>query len=266
MVPARPGVIGSDAWVRSRAWIWLFSSMHNTIAFSGGFKYSPTTSMSLSSNFGSVDTLKVSTRCGAKPRSDQIRCTVAGLTPTCLAIVRHDQCVAPGGVVVVVNSTIRAIGSPGIEGLRPRPSRIFSSPANPPSTNRVRHARTVTGVTPTSSAITALATPSAASNNTLACTTSRCGADCARANLSNVSRSPSDNGNGAAGALMTPRYRTTHYLFTRHTTRAAWTYWPTGQWWLRGQLSARRRRRAPGADHAGMGGAADQGLPVRRFT
>src|SRR6476661_1156648 len=194
MVPARPGVIGNDACVRSRAWIWLFSSMHNTIACSGGLRYRPTTSMSLSSNFGSLDTLNVSTRWGCKPRSDQIRCTVAGLTPTCLAIVRHDQCVAPGGVVVVVNSTIRAIVSSGIEGLRPRPSRIFSSPANPSSTNRVRHARTVTGVTPTSSAITALATPSAASNNTLACTTCRCGADCARANLSNVSRSPSDNG------------------------------------------------------------------------
>src|SRR6476646_3840928 len=218
MVPARPGVLGSDAWVRSRAWIWLFSSMHNTIAFSGGFKYSPTTSMSLSSNFGSVDTLKVSTRCGAKPRSDQIRCTVAGLTPTCLAIVRHDQCVAPGGVVVVVNSTIRAIVSSGIEGLRPRPSRIFSSPANPSSTNRVRHARTVTGVTPTSSAITALATPSAAISNTRDCNTCRCGTDCARTNLSNVSRSPSDKGNASAGALIAPEYRTTHYLFARHTT------------------------------------------------
>ena len=88
-------------------------------------------------------------------------------------------------------------------------SRIFSSPANPSSPNRVRHARTVTGVTPTSSAITALATPSAAINNTRACNTCRCGADCARANLSNVSRSPSDNGNAAAGALITPEYRTT---------------------------------------------------------
>ena len=105
--------------------------MHNTIAFSGGFKYRPTTSMSLSSNFGSLDTLNVSTRCGAKPRSDQIRCTVAGLTPTRLAIVRHDQCVAPGGVVVVVNRTISAIVSSGIEGLRPRPSRILLHSGQP---------------------------------------------------------------------------------------------------------------------------------------
>src|SRR5829696_4018203 len=198
--------MGNDAWVRSRAWIWDFLSMHNTIAFSGGSKYKPTTSMSLSSNFGSLDTLNVSTRWGCNPRSDQIRCTVAGLTPTRLAIVRHDQCVAPGGVVVVVNRTISAIVSSPIEGLRPRPSRMLSKPASPSSPNRVRHARTVTGVTPTSSAITALATPSAAINNTRACTTCRCGADCARANLSNVSRSPSDNNNGAAGALIEREY------------------------------------------------------------
>src|SRR6478609_7730267 len=189
------------------------------MACSGGFRYNPTTSISFSSNNGSLDTLNVSIRCGCNPRSDQIRCTVAELTPTRLPIVRHDQCVAPGGVVVVVNRTIAAIVSSLIEGFRPRPSRILSNPASPSATNRVRHARTVTGVTAASSAITALATPSAAINNTRACTTCRCGADCARANLSNVSRSPSDNGNGAAGALIEREYRTTHYLFTRHTTR-----------------------------------------------
>jgi hypothetical protein len=122
-------------------------------------------------------------------------------------------------VGLYLNPPEKAIASSLIEGLRPRPSRILSNPANPSSPNRLRHARTVTGVTPTSSEITALATPSAAINNTFACTTCRCGADCARANLSNVSRSPSDNGNGAAGALITPEYRTTHYLFTRHTSR-----------------------------------------------
>ena len=44
VVGHRPGparTIGSDAWVRSRAWIEDFSSMHNTIAFSGGFRYKP---------------------------------------------------------------------------------------------------------------------------------------------------------------------------------------------------------------------------------
>src|SRR6187402_943266 len=105
--------------------------MHNTIALSGGFRYRPTTSTSLSSNFGSLDTLNVSTRWGCRPRSDQIRCTVAGLTPTRLAIVRHDQWVAPGGVVVVVNLTISATVSSLIEGLRPRPALILSRPASP---------------------------------------------------------------------------------------------------------------------------------------
>src|SRR5215210_1150544 len=49
---------------------------------SGGLRYNSTTSRSLSSNFGSLDNLNVSTRCGFNPRASQIRCTVAGLTPT----------------------------------------------------------------------------------------------------------------------------------------------------------------------------------------
>ncbi|HVR78409.1 MAG TPA: hypothetical protein VMS99_08445 [Acidimicrobiia bacterium] len=32
MVPALPGFIGSDGWVRSNAWVWVFSSKHNTTA------------------------------------------------------------------------------------------------------------------------------------------------------------------------------------------------------------------------------------------
>ena len=41
----------------------------------------PTTSTSFSSKRGSLESLNVSTRCGFRPRADQIRCTVAGLTP-----------------------------------------------------------------------------------------------------------------------------------------------------------------------------------------
>jgi hypothetical protein len=36
LVPARPGFIGKPGWVRSRAWIWLFSSTDRTMAWSGG--------------------------------------------------------------------------------------------------------------------------------------------------------------------------------------------------------------------------------------
>src|SRR4051794_28292037 len=121
MVAARPGTRGSDAWVRSRAWMEDFSSMHSTIALSGGSRYKPTTSISFSLNRGSLLILNVSTRCGFKPSSDQTRCTVAGLTPTRAAIVRTNQCVAPCGVVLVVSSTISAIVSSLIDGLRPRP-------------------------------------------------------------------------------------------------------------------------------------------------
>src|SRR5512146_2025620 len=81
MVPARPFFMGSDGWVRSNAYTWLFSSRHSTTAFSGGFRYSPTTSTSFSSNRGSVDNLNVSTRCGCSPRARQTRCTVSRLTP-----------------------------------------------------------------------------------------------------------------------------------------------------------------------------------------
>ena len=45
---------GSAAPVRSGAWIWDFSSIHGTTAFSGGSRYRPTTSMILASRRGSV--------------------------------------------------------------------------------------------------------------------------------------------------------------------------------------------------------------------
>src|SRR6516225_8802986 len=98
MVPARPFFIGSDGWVRSSACTWDFSSMHSTTADSGGFRYRPTTSVSLSSNAGSVEILKVSTRWGLSPRAFQIRCTVLRLTPACLAIDLVLQWVSPLGL------------------------------------------------------------------------------------------------------------------------------------------------------------------------
>src|SRR6266852_7827751 len=36
MVWQRPGLIGSPGWVRSSAWIWLFSSSERTTACAGG--------------------------------------------------------------------------------------------------------------------------------------------------------------------------------------------------------------------------------------
>src|ERR1039458_3180273 len=66
MVPHRPFFSGSPGCVRSNAWIWLFSSKHSTSALSGGFKYSPTTSVSFSRNFASRESLKMWLRCGLR--------------------------------------------------------------------------------------------------------------------------------------------------------------------------------------------------------
>ena len=60
----RPSPTGRVGWVRSSAWIWLFSSTHSTIACSGGFRYKPTTSRTLPSSSGSVENLNVSVRHG----------------------------------------------------------------------------------------------------------------------------------------------------------------------------------------------------------
>src|SRR6266511_3090904 len=62
-----PGIIGSTGWDRSNAWTWDFSSTHSTRACSGGSRYSPTISRTLSMNCGSELSLKVSAGC-ARPR------------------------------------------------------------------------------------------------------------------------------------------------------------------------------------------------------
>src|SRR5437879_9167866 len=104
MVPQRPFVIGSPGWVRSSAWIWLFSSTQSTIACSGGFRYRPTTSVIFSRNFGSRESLKVSVRWGWILWARQILLTVDLLTPWLCAMVRQLQCVIPAGLVCRVAS------------------------------------------------------------------------------------------------------------------------------------------------------------------
>src|SRR5258707_1003395 len=165
MVPARPGLSGRVCWVRSRAWIWDFSSMHSTTAWSGGFRYRPTTSMSFSSNRLSLEILNVLTRCGWMPRADQIRCTVAGLTACALAMLRHDQWVSPGGFSCKVARTIASTFSALTDGLRPRPGRTRPSFARPSVANPSRHAATLAGDTPSRAAIAVFASPSPASSS-----------------------------------------------------------------------------------------------------
>ena len=64
----------------------------------------------------------------------------------------------------------------GIVGLRPRPEATLANLFKPSVSNRARHDRTVIAVTPTLDAIWVFATPSAASSNALARSTSRCAA------------------------------------------------------------------------------------------
>lgn len=135
-----------------------------------------------------MDSLNTSTRCGFSPRASQIRCTVAGLTPTRRAIVRQLQWVCPGGVECSVSSTISAIFPGGIDGLRPRPLPTFPHLASPSAWKRCRQARTDTAVVPNSAAILVLATPSAAASNAFARTTSRCGDVCDLATFAKVAR------------------------------------------------------------------------------
>jgi len=103
--------------------------MHSTIALSGGFRYSPTTSRILASSSGSVENLNVCTRHGCRPHFFQVVDTVKSLTPNCLASSRLDQCVTPsfsGGGSKVANT----MPTGSITGGRPDLGRS-SSPAMP---------------------------------------------------------------------------------------------------------------------------------------
>ena len=81
-MPGRSGRIG---WVRSSAWHCDFSSTHTTTAFSGGFRYSPTTSPTLASSSGSVDNLNPPDRCGCRQNRRHTRVMESWLT----GIFRH---------------------------------------------------------------------------------------------------------------------------------------------------------------------------------
>jgi hypothetical protein len=65
-------------------------------------------SRTFSTNFGPLESLKVSTRCGRRPCSCQIRWIVEGAKPLAFAIERRVQCVAAGGVSCRVRSTTAA--------------------------------------------------------------------------------------------------------------------------------------------------------------
>src|SRR3972149_9663755 len=180
MVPQRPFFIGNPGCVRSRACTCDFSSTHNTTALSGGFRYTPTTSVNFSTKRLSFESLNPSTRCGCNPCASQMRDTVALLTPIALAIVRVDQCVASFGVVCRVASTICLTFSAGREReLRPC-GASSDNPGGPCSRNRSAHSKNVGREGFSFLALALCDTPSAASRQMRERRTTLCGVVLAR--------------------------------------------------------------------------------------
>src|SRR6478736_1806344 len=161
------------------------------MAFSGGFRYNPTTSTSLSSNFGSLDNLNVSTRCGLSPRADHTCCTVDFDTPVAAAMVLQLHWVSPWGRQFKVRSTISSIVSCGMDFLRPRPWRTWANLTSPSSANRTRHPLTDAG-----------------------------GADDDLATVSRTSRCPGDTNRAGTGGRIPGSIPTNHQLITGHSTRS----------------------------------------------
>src|ERR1035438_3027382 len=139
MVPQRPFLIGKPGWLRSSAWIWLFSSTQSTIACCGGFRYRPTTSVNFSRNLASRDSLKVFVRCGFRLWLFQMLFMVDLLTSCASAIVRQLQCVIPLGLLRRVASTMDSILSGPYVALRPRPEATNRSEEHTSELQSLRH-------------------------------------------------------------------------------------------------------------------------------
>ena len=140
MVPAHPASsAGRLGAVQSLDLGLLVHAQHDRLV--RRFRYRPTTSVSFSSKRLSLESLKVSTRCGCSPRPpDPLH--RGQLTPCDLAIDRQLQCVSPCGLSCSVACTIAATFSAPIESLRPRPSRTRrTSPAHRRRTARATPSR-----------------------------------------------------------------------------------------------------------------------------
>jgi hypothetical protein len=119
---------------------------------------SPTMLRTLSTNNGSCDSLKVSTRCGCKPKARQMRPTLEVELPLRRAMLRVLQCLASGGwLSSVCTMTLSTLASSIWRGAPGRGSS--SRPSRPRSTKRRRHLPTVCGVTRSRAAIALLLRP-----------------------------------------------------------------------------------------------------------
>ena len=109
---------------------------------------------------GRSESLKVSERCGWRPKDRQMRETVIGLSPDRFAICRVLQCVAPFGLLSSVRVTTCSTFLS--ETLRGAPGRGSSNnPSIPRAMNRDRHFPTVRGDTLSLAATTLLSRPRA---------------------------------------------------------------------------------------------------------
>ena len=148
--------------MRSRAWIWDFTSTHTTTARSGGARYRPTTSRTLSTKGGSRESFQVSTRWGCRPKARQMREIADWESPSSRASERVEGWVASAGVL----SRVRTITSSTWASLivRGRPGRGSSTrPSSRSAAKRARHLAAMPRVTPSRPAICVLFRPSAAS-------------------------------------------------------------------------------------------------------
>ena len=133
----------------------VFSSTQSTTAASGGFKYSPATSRTLSMNCGSGDSLNSPSRWGLSPNARQIRDTAVCETPAAAAIDRVDQRAASRGASSRVRTTTSSTLASAM--VRGGPGRGSSqSPSRRRNANLVRHLATVAGWHPNSSAMSRL--------------------------------------------------------------------------------------------------------------
>ena len=114
-------------------------------------------------NWGSVESLNASVRCGLSPKARQIRLTAVWFSPSARASDRVDQWVASVGVVsrvVTMTCSMRSSVS-----LRDAPGRGSStSPSSRRATNRERHLMTVERATPSCWATLVLLAPAAQAN------------------------------------------------------------------------------------------------------
>jgi len=133
--------------------------------------------------------LKESSRQGLSPKARQISRTVVWLILCLAARLRVDQCVASGGALSSVSTTTASITSSPI--VRAAPGRGASTrPSRRPSAKRWRHLPTVTGLQPSSAAISAwVALPAAQASTILDRNANAWDDECRRAQRSSVARS-----------------------------------------------------------------------------